>query len=74
MMSKRDLADLVAIAQKGGGFELNACDYTPAELVAVADSLCNGATLRILGAGGWSTAELGSIAQHGPPGAVQFVF
>jgi len=73
-MSKRNLEDLVAIAQKGGGFELNASDYTPAELVVVADSLCSGATLRIHGADTWSTADLGSIAQHGPPGAVQFAF
>jgi len=73
-MPKRNLEDLVAIAQKGGGFELSASDYTPAELVTVADSLCNGATLRIRDAFTWGTAELGSIAQHGPPGAVQFVF
>jgi hypothetical protein len=73
-MSKRNLADLVAIAEKGAGFDLNAADYTPAELVTVADSICSGATLRIRGADKWSTADLGLIAQHGPPGAVQFAF
>ncbi len=73
-MSKRNLEDLMAIAQKGGGFDLSASDYTPAELVTIADTLCSGATLRIRDADTWSTTDLSSIAQHGPPGAVQFAF
>jgi hypothetical protein len=73
-MSKRNLEDLVAIAQKGGGFDLSASDYTATELVTVADTLCSGATLRVRDVDALSTAELGSIAQHGPPGAVRFAF
>lgn len=73
-MTKRTLADLVAIATYGGGFELSATDYTLEELIKTADALCNGAVLRLLNTDALTTADLSVIAQHGGPGGVQFVF
>jgi hypothetical protein len=73
-MTKRTLADLVAIATYGGGFELSATNYTVEELVKAADALCNGASMRVLHTDKLTTGELSLIAQHGGPGGVQFVF
>ena len=72
-MTKRTVADLIAIAQYGGGFELDATDYTVADLSAVAHKLCNGASMRLRNVYKISTTDLALIAQHGPPGSVQFV-
>lgn len=73
-MTKRTLADLVAIATYGGGFELSANDYSLDDLVKAADALCNGAWMRVLHTDALSAKDLALIAQHGGPGGVQFVF
>jgi hypothetical protein len=73
-MSKKSVADLITIAQHGGGFELDANDYTFDDLAAIASRLYNSATLRLRKVDKWSTDDLSKIAQHAPPGVVQFVF
>lgn len=73
-MTKRTVADLMAIAQFGGGFEIDGSDYSPTDLMTIAGNLCNGATMRVRNVYKYSTDDLARIAQHGPPGAVQFVF
>lgn len=73
-MSNRDVADLIVIAQYGGGFELDASDYTPADLATVASRMCFGSTMKIRNADDWSTEDLGALAQSAPPGVVVYVF
>lgn len=73
-MTTRTLADLVAIATYGGGFQVSANDYSLDELVKAADALCNGAWMRVLHTDALTTADLALIAQHGGPGGVEFVF
>lgn len=73
-MSKRSVADLTAIAQHGGGFELDASDYTVDELSVIASKLYNSATLRLRKVDKISTDDLSKIAQHAPPGVVQYIF
>ena len=73
-MSKRSVADLMVIAEHGGGFELDASDYTPEELMTIARKLCDGATMRLRRVERWSTDDLAQIAQHAPPGVVQYLF
>lgn len=73
-MPKITLAELSAIAQAGGGFDIDAIDYAPSDIIAFVDKMYQGSRLRIRNAAIWKAEDLALIAQTAPPGAAEFVF
>jgi hypothetical protein len=64
---------LVAIVQSGGGFEIDAKEYAPADLLPFIGQMNTTAVLRIRNAGLWAPEELVSVARTAPPGVAEFV-
>ena len=73
-MPKITVEELFAIAKAGGGFEIDAIDYTPSELMIFVDQMCQGARMRIRNAALWKSEDRALLAQAAPPGAAEFVF
>lgn len=65
---------LTAIANAGGGFEIDALVYTPEQLIGFIGKMDTTAVLRIRNAGAWDPKYLVSVAQTAPPGVAEFVF
>ena len=63
--------ELISIATASGSLELDAKNYTKLELISIAKSLSNGATLSLRNAGSKTKLELISIAKA-KTGAVSF--
>jgi len=73
-MANKSVTDLIAIAQAGGGFEVDANDYTPDEAASIAHKLVNGARMTVRNANSYEVSQLVTLVQHGPPGSVFLVF
>lgn len=73
-MAGPTVAELTEIAKAGGGFELNANEYSAADVLEFADNMYQGSRLRIICACAWTTKDMALVAQTAPPGTVEFVF
>lgn len=71
MISKKSSLELQGIAGRGGGLEIDACQYSSLELQGVAGKLQPGATMRLFNSDSKSSLELQGIAGR-KPGQVIF--
>ncbi len=70
----KSIEDLTAILRAGGGFEISANDYDPAELAGIIGQMNQTSVLRVRDASAWSQEQLVNVAQNAPPGVAEFVF
>jgi len=73
-MAGPTVAELTEIAKAGGGFDLDANEYSAAEVLEFADNMYQGSRLRIRCACAWSAKDMALVAQTAPPGTAEFVF
>lgn len=71
---KISIETLTAIAKAGGGFEIDAKQYSPAALMAFIGQMNVTSVLRIRNASLWTPEDLESVARTAPPGVTEFVF
>jgi len=65
---------LVTIAQSGGGFDIDAKDYSAADLIPFIGQMNQYAVLRVRNAAVWKEEDIFAVAQTAPPGVAEFVF
>lgn len=65
---------LISIAQSGGGFEIDAKDYSAGDLLPFIGQMNQTAVLRVRNAAVWDAKDTIAVARTAPPGVVEFVF